>query len=174
MVYDKDINAATRNAVLSGGASGAAFGLGTALLARKKAAQVAMAALAGGGAGGALAGGSTYLGSKLMGAPDTNDPSGFTKRAGLGGAVGGGGIGAILGGLIGGTSAGQKLAPDVLMPYIKSLKGQRGAAIGAAIGALGLGGAAGYKGADEGMQLDFIRNQINDAKRKKMREAYGL
>ncbi len=84
----------------------------------------------------------------------------------------------MLGGIAGGTEKGAAaLVPKALMPYARELhmlKGGKGAAIGAALGALGLGGLAAYKGADEGMALDFMRNKANEDHRQRMREKYGV
>jgi len=121
--YDKDVRDATLKALLSGGLSGAAFGGGAGVLSGSSPIK---GALVGGLGGAALAGGSTYLGSKLMGAPDDGDPTGYTKRAGLGGALAGGTIGGGLGALAGGTKLGASMVPEFAQKYASALRDMKG------------------------------------------------
>lgn len=150
-------------AALSGAASGALLGGGTALLTRGKSLKSALqAAGIGAGAMGALAGGGTAIGNKVLGNPDPNDRAAFTKRAAVGGAL----AGAALGGL--GAVALKKgaLGAKASDAFTKGAKTWRplhaiqnagtptAAAIGAGAGAL----YGAHQGADEGMMVDAINN----------------
>ena len=71
--YDDKVRDATLTALLSGAATGGGFGAYHALASggkKAKMAQMLKAGLVGSGIYGGLAGGSTYLGSKILGAPD--------------------------------------------------------------------------------------------------------
>lgn len=166
----------TRAAATSGGISGGITGaMGRLLAGRKNPMEILKAALGVGALGAGLAGGATYVGGQLMGPAPKNDPSSYTTRGGLGGLVGGGLVGAALGGLIGGGKLrvpkiagvtdniiGDKLASLALSPSSRNAK------IGAALGGAGLGAGAGYLGADEGMQLDFLKNEVAKSQKKRM------
>lgn len=180
--FDRDdpkIRDATLTAMLGGGTTGAVLGGLGGLFDPKglTAKGIGTKALLGALGSAGVAGGSTYLGNKLMGVPDDADPTGYTTRGGVGGAVGGGAVGAGLGALAArGKIPIPKSSPEFLRAYAQKLKAMplsKGAGIGAALGALGLGSAAAYMGADEGMQLDFFHNQVDAEKRRKMREEYG-
>jgi hypothetical protein len=148
---------------LSGAASGALLGGGTALLTRGKSLKSALqAAGIGAGAMGALAGGGTAIGNKVLGNADPNDKAAFTKRAAVGGAL----SGAALGGL--GAVALKKgmLGSKVSSAFAKGAKTWRplhaiqtsGTPVAAAVGA-GAGSLYGaHQGADEGMMVDAINN----------------
>lgn len=150
-------------AALSGAASGALLGGGTALLTRGKSLKSALqAAGIGASAMGALAGGGTAIGNKVLGNADPNDKAAFTKRAAVGGAL----AGAALGGL--GAVALKKgmLGSKVSSAFAKGAKTWRplhaiqisGTPAAAAVGA-GAGSLYGsYQGADEGMMVDAINN----------------
>ncbi len=163
------IKDASLEAAKSGGLSAALIGGASSLMSgRKPWLKVGLdAAMAGlGGAG--LAGGSTYLGSKIMGAPEEGE-GGFTNRAALGGAVAGGAVGAGLGGLLGGgklkwlskiPGIAEKLAHEgplnnLVTDQIKKVA-KKGA--GRTAAALGIGGAAlgGGLAANEGMAVDYL------------------
>jgi len=150
-------------AALSGAASGALLGGGTALLTRGKSLKSALhAAGIGAGAMGALAGGGTAIGNKVLGNPDPNDRAAFTKRAAVGGALAGaalGGLGAVAlkKGALGAkaTSAFTKGAKTWRpLHAIKTAGSPTAAAIGAGAGAL----YGAHQGADEGMLVDAINN----------------
>lgn len=168
------ILSATSEAAKSGGLSAALIGGTQSLLSgRKPWARVAAdAALAGlGGAG--LAGGSTYLGSNIMGAPAEGE-GGFTNRAALGGALAGGAVGAGLGGLLGGgklkwlsriPGVAEKLAHEGPLNNLVTDQIKKVAKTGAGrtAAALGLGGAAlgGGLAGNEGMAVDYM-NSLDD------------
>lgn len=177
---DRATKDAALKALLSGGVSGALFGAGSKLLGSKVpvgAWDLLKSAATGAAVAAPIAGGSNYLGSKIMGPPGDDEPSGFTRRGAVGGALGGGAIGAGLGALASrGTIPLPASTPHFITEYIKKIKampGKKPLAIGAGIGALLGGGLAGGMGADEGMQLDLVTNELNEAKRKRLREIYG-
>ncbi len=165
----KRITDASSEAAKSGGLSAALLGGGHSLMSgRKPWARVAAdAALAGlGGAG--LAGGSTYLGSSIMGAPEEGE-GGFTNRAALGGALAGGAVGVGLGGLLGGgklkwlskiPGMAEKLSREGPLNNLVTDQIKKVAKTGAGrtAAALGLGGAAlgGGLAANEGMAVDYL------------------
>ncbi len=163
------IRDASLAAAKSGGMSAAILGGASSLVGgRKPWIKVGMDAALAGLGGASLAGGSTYLGSKLMGAPEEGE-GGFTNRAALGGAVAGGALGAGLGGLLGGgklkwlskvPGVAEKLAAEgpfnnLVTDQIKKVA-KKGA--GRTAAALGLGGAAlgGGLAANEGMAVDYL------------------
>ncbi len=166
------IKAASLEAAKSGGISAALMqGAGSLLGGERSIPKLlGKAALTGLGAAG-LTGGSTYLGSQIMGAPEEGEPGGYTNRALLGGALAGGALGAGAGALLGsgklkwlsrvpGVAAemnreGGGILNNLLTDQIKKLaKG----GTGRTAAALGLGGAAlgGASGANEGMAVDYL------------------
>lgn len=177
---------ATWRATLSGAGSGAVLGGASALLGGLKPWQkVAKTALAGAGISAGIAGGGTFLGSQVLGAPEPDEDSAYTTRAGLGASLAGGAIGAGLGALAGhgsfsksaiGRKVAQQfggLADNIVGQGFKKLTamgGREGAKRGAIAG--GLAGAAlgGYQGADEGMQVDFIQAQLDKQRRERYRQ----
>lgn len=173
----------SRHAALGAGLTGASVGaIGKLLGGGRRVADLMRGAGAAGAATAGLAGGATYLGGKLFGVPDEYDPTGYTETAGLGGAVGGGLLGALAGGAIGGGAlkglakipalrkvlqrAMHAPAVDNLLgaQFAKLAKtgGGRNALKGALLGGGLLGTGASYVAGGEGMQLDFLRNQLHD------------
>lgn len=177
---DPRIRDATLTALLGGSTTGGLLGGVAGLFSPKNlsAKGISTKALLGALTFGGIAGGSTYVGNKAMGVPKSDDPTGYTTRGAVGGAVGGGSLGAGLGALAArGAIKMPKDTPQFLRAYAQKLKAMplsKGAGIGAALGALGLGSVGGYFGADEGMQLDFINNQLEAEKRDKLRREYGI
>lgn len=163
-----------KSAALSGGISGASVGAVARLLAGKRAIPEILLGAAGAGAtSAALGAGATYVGGELLGPASDKDPSAYTKRGGIGGAVGGGLLGAAVGGLAGAGKvklpkfAANNLIGDALAKLAAN-PSARTAKLGALLGGTVLGGSAGYLGADEGMQLDFLTNEANAARRRRM------
>lgn len=183
---------ASIRAAASGGLSGAALGAGASLFSPTRGLSniVKNAGLAGLGMG-AIAGGSIYAGSKILGPPTEEEDTGFTRRGGLGGLVAGVPTGALLGGLAGsglhntandllelGPNSVAKfirkhshsLTDNSIGDYFKKLgDGPRlpGMLKGAALGAGALGAVSAFSGGDEGLQLDFIHNEINNAAKRR-------
>lgn len=182
---EEKIREATRKAALSGGITGGILGgVGSLLGGARSPGRMLKSAILGGLGGGALTGGATYLGTETLGVPDATEPGGYTWRAGLGGALLGAGGGALLGALgsrAGGFKTLKKMAQKADIPTEnmigdfyrrlseKPLKEamRKGAGLGAGIG----GGVGTFMGSDEGMQLDFIENQLREAQRQRLREA---
>jgi hypothetical protein len=151
---------------LSGAASGAALGL-VPLLRRGVGLKTALRTAAGGAAaGGAIVGGGSLLGSGILGNPDEKEGAAFTKRAAVGGALVGGTLG-VAGGLV------ARRVPVVRKQVKKLAKEWRPAhwiEKSGSLKAAGIGGVAGGayglgQGADEGQQVDSIRNIRKDLKR---------
>jgi hypothetical protein len=171
--------------IASGAISGGVVGGATSLLGGAKSlGKIAKGGLIGAGLAGGLSGLSGALGLKALGSPEEEDTSGYTKRLGAGGAIAGGAAGAGLGALLGLSGMGKASMVGRGARYAKaglmSALGRGAAAKGIAkvsspvAGALltGLGGAAvgGYQGADEGMQMDFLRNLSIQEKERLLRE----
>lgn len=184
------IDDAVKNAALSGAISGAGLGGFTAILSGvKDPKRIMKDALLASIASSAITGGSTKLGSEMMGAPDTHDVGGYTTRGTSGGIVGGGTLGAAAGGVIGSGKIPMKMPKiewarkaieslplnNVIGDYMKKLAtqgGRTGAIKGAIAGGIGLGGASAALASDEGMQLDFIMNKIQEEERRSARKRY--
>lgn len=151
---------------LSGAASGAALGI-LPLLRRGVSLKTALRTAAGGAAvGGSVVGGGSLLGSGILGDPDNKEGAAFTKRAAVGGAIVGGTLGAA-GGLV------ARRVPVVRKQVGKLAREWRpaqwikksGPVKAAAIGGVAGGGYGLASGADEGQQVDSIRNIRKDLKR---------
>jgi hypothetical protein len=177
---DERTKEATIKALISGGLTGGGFGLAAQLAGKAKPSRAAIlkAILTGGGTAAGVAGGATYLGSKIAGPPGEDEASGYTRRGTLGGVLGGGAVGSALGAA---TGSGKVNVPNSAPYYLrmaaerlKSLPKGRGALLGGALGAGLAGSFAGWMGADEGMQLDVLENEMREArKRQMMEQVYG-
>jgi len=148
---------------ISGTVSGAALGI-LPLLRRGTSMKTVLRTAAGGAAaGGAITGGGSLLGSKILGDPNNKEGAAFTKRAALGGAM----VGTTIG-LAGGLAA--RRVPMVRRKIDKLAKEWRparmiqrsGSLKAAALGGLVGGGYGLAQGADEGQQVDSIRNIRKD------------
>jgi hypothetical protein len=169
-----------RNLALSGALSGSILGAGgKAITGARKWGDIAKAGLAGGGISSLMTAGGGGLGMALMGTPDDSDPdpTAFTKRSALGGALVGGLSGAALMSpavraavvrAAKALGAEDKLADltksrdsqgvsNIILEKLKGVKGTKGIIAGGTIGAA----VGGYQGGDEGMQADFTRNLTN-------------
>lgn len=175
-MYNQDVKNSIIKALLSGGMSGGLLGAASHAIGSAKPTMGSLlkAGLIGAGVGSGISGGSTAIGSTLMGAPSDDERSGYTRRAALGGALAGGLGGATLGGLAATGHIGLPAkAPELMKEYIRNIAKSpnallKGAGVGAALGAIPLA----YYAADEGMQLDFLKNEMLEAKKRKIRDAY--
>lgn len=186
------LEAALRTA-LSGGVTGAAIGGGARFLSGGNKKQILKSALVSSGLGAGLAGGSQLVGSSLLGDPEEEEGgSPYTVRGALGGAVGGGSLGALLG-LLAASGKLPKMsiyAPQKLRSIVGSIKeelplrnfltkeiekisknptakGIRKAGIyGAGMGAI----PGAFLGADEGQTVDTI---LREYEMQKMKDSYG-
>lgn len=150
-----------RTAAISSALSGGLFGLLPGLKKSTAGRQVLKSALGGAALGATVGGGGTYIGTKIMGDPSKKDPTAITKRAALGGGIAGLGLGA---------AAVLALRRGKKVPFVGSLdeaaktyrpaefirKAPAVLAVGS--GALIGGLTAAAHGADEGQQVDTLRN----------------
>lgn len=171
--------------LISGALSGAVLGGGgAALTGAKTLGAIGKSALSGAGLGAALGGGSNLAADAVLGEPNPNDPTAYSKRGAVGGALAGGLGGAALGAIAAGGSKGgfSRMARAALMNKLgrgavakgvgKLGSRSAGAGIVGGLGAL----VGGYQGGDEGMQMDFYKGlKANERQRKaaKMREELG-
>ncbi|HBR25988.1 MAG TPA: hypothetical protein DD732_02940 [Rhizobiales bacterium] len=169
-----------RNATVSGAVTGASVGGISHLLAgARNPGKILAAALSGGALAGGMAGGATVVGNSLMGPPEHDDQSGYTRRGTIGGLVGGGLTGAVAGGLIG---AGKLKIPkltglsdNLITDYLAKLAhapSKKSIALGALVGGGVLGAGSAYRGGEEGMQMDLIHNEVAKAKKKRAQRQY--
>lgn len=142
---------------ISAGITGALVaGIPTAL---KRGSTIKGILKAAGGTGATLGGlgaASALIGNKIVGDPSPGENAAYTKRAAIGGAVGGAILGTAAGGLAIGTKRGRNLAEALSSwrPVSWALKG--GAVRGAAVGGVGAGGYGAYQGVDEGSGVDAL------------------
>jgi hypothetical protein len=157
-------------AALSGFGSGAA--LGSLALLRRGATFRGAAKTAGklGLASAGIVGGGALLGSKIVGDPRKEESAPFMKRAAIGGTLVGAGAG--LGGalLLRKTKGGARAlvaASKKSEPFSRPAMWLRKAPLAGAAGIGAVGGAlyGGGMGADEGQQVDSIRNLRKDMKK---------
>lgn len=184
----REIDRAAKAAALSGAIGGGIFGASGAILGGvRKPTDLLKHALMGSIMTGAAAGGATKLGSELMGAPEPDDIGGYTERGTVGGLLGGGLLGGIGGAIIGSgklkmpkgkwaSKLSGGMSDNIFGDAMKKFASQ-GGKVGAAKGA-GLGGGMGalgsaFVGSDEGMQLDFIMNKIQEEERQRMLRRMG-
>lgn len=152
---------ASLHAGMTAGISGTVIGGVVAALRRgSSGAKVLKSALGAGAVSAGLAGAGTYIGGKILGAPKRDEGAAITKRAGIGGAILGTGIGTaaviaarrgrplpIIGGL---ESAARKWRPA---HFIKTSSLPKAIAAGAATGGLAIGAHTAYEGQD----VDTVR-----------------
>lgn len=185
-----EIEEAAKGAAISGGLSGMLYGgVGNILSGGRKLSHMLKAAGIGGLVTASAAGGATYLGSQILGAPEAEDPGAYATRGGLGGLLAGGLTGGALGALVGSgklqkfaklpfasklaqkakEGMGENLVTSKLMEWAKeggAPASKKGAAL---LGAI-LGGTGMAIGSGEGMQVDYLRNQLARERRRKMEE----
>ena len=156
-----------RDLALSGGFGGAIMGLGAGLVSPfRKWRDLAKAAGIGAASTAGISAGSGYVGDEFLGDPDAGESNPYTKRTGLGGAIVGGGVGALGGAALGSPAGGglAKMLPDnKLTKTLRDYVGRGGLGKMGRLGALGslAGGATGaWIGMDAGMQTDVIENEL--------------
>jgi hypothetical protein len=158
-------------AALSGFGSGAA--LGSLALLKRGASFRSAAKTAGklGLASAGIVGGGALLGSKIVGDPRSEESAPFMKRAAIGGSLVGAGAGLAGALLLRKTKGGARAlvaASKKTEPFSRPAMWLRKTPIAGAagIGALGGGIYGGGMGADEGQQVDSIRNLRKDLKKE--------
>lgn len=155
----------TKKAALSGAASGGLLGLAGSALGGGGIKQALRSALLGALAGGTVSGGGIAIGDTVMGAPEQGEINPYTRRGALGGGIAGAGVGALLGGALA-----KKYLKIPKATGITQFFANRQPKMAAALGAMGGGLAGAYQAGDEGMQLDFIQNEIDAMGRKRKAE----
>jgi hypothetical protein len=173
---------AVMDATKTGGISGAVTGgIGSILTGGKSLGSILKAAAAGGLAGGAIGGGSQMVGNTIMGSPEPGDAGAYGTRGAVGGALAGGLGGVALGALLGqgklkalahfgpiqralaekGGGPLNNIATDKIKQWMASQGPKATPRIAAA---LGISGAAigGWKGGEEGIDLDYIKSLKDD------------
>lgn len=165
-----DAMESAKDAALTSGEFGAAYGaLNSVLHGAKSIPGVLLRSLGTGAVAGAAGGGAAYLGNKLIGSQTEDNPTAHTQQGTVGGALGGGTLGAGSGYLLGSgklnwlkvVASAPKEADNLVLKYIKkkaanpSLHG--GLKSAAVLGLLGAG-LGGFDGATSGMDLDTFRN----------------
>lgn len=156
-------------AALSGAASGAAFGLIPAFRRGVSGKTVLKSVAGAAGVSAGIVGGGTFIGSKILGPPTRGEGAAYTKRAAIGGAIAGTGVGLAAGLLATKTRGGRRL----LRGWSREWRPARWARQGGPLAAGAIGGAAGglvggVQGADEGQQVDSIINLRKDIRRKNL------
>lgn len=166
---------AVGRAALSGAGSGGVLGLGSAILGGAGIKSALRRAVLGSLMGGGAAATAVGAGSLALGSPDAGESNPYTRRGAAGGAITGGTFGALLGGamskgILSGSLAKKYLkVPEALGGMARFAAGKH-PALSAIIGGLSGGAVGAYQGGDEGMQVDFIQNEIADAQKKRRRE----
>ena len=152
---------------LSAAASGAALGLIPAFRRGAKIGKVLKSVGAGAATGAVLGGGGTAIGTKILGKPRKDEGAPITKRAAIGGAIGG----AVLGGA--GVLAARKFraparalvrASKEWSPALLIRKAPLPAAVAVGTGVGAVAGAA--HASDEGQQVDTLNNLRKDKMKK--------
>lgn len=150
-------------AALSGGASGASLGALSLLKRGTSVASAGATAAKLGALSAGIVGGGALIGSRIVGDPRKEEGAPFTKRAALGGAI----TGALVGGAGGLLLRNTKFMKDAAKTWRPAKWMTEAPALGAgALGALGGAVIGGAQGADEGQQVDSIRNIRKDIKQK--------
>ena len=150
-------------AALSGGVSGASLGALSWLKRGTSAASAGKMAAKLGALSAGVVGGGAMIGSRIVGDPRKEEGAPFMKRVALGGAI----TGALVGGTGGLLLRNTKLVREAAKTWRPAKWIIDSPALGA--GALGAAGGAvvgAAQGADEGQQVDSIRNLRKDIKQK--------
>jgi len=155
----------TTDAALSGALSGSLIGGGSGLMEGYSKRAILKRALLGALGGGALAGSAIGLGHEMLGQPE--DEGAYTRSGAVGGLAAGAGAGAA-----GGAALASGLIPSKrgLLARIAKMGYGPAMSTGAVVGA----GAGAFQGSDEGMQLDYIKNEMDRHNREKLLREMGL
>ena len=150
-------------AALSGGASGAVLG-GLSILKRGTGALAALKNAGKlGGVSAGIVGGGALIGSRIVGKPREDESAPFTKRAGLGGAIAGAGVGLAGALALRKTKGGAKVLEKAAKEWRPAMWVRESPlAAAGAVGAVGGALYGGAQGLDEGQQVDSIRNLKKD------------
>lgn len=170
-------------AALSGAAFGAPLGLaGKLWTGGRTIKDLIRAALVGGGLGAGASGGTVLAGSSVLGEPGPEEANPYTVRGGVGGALAGGGLGAILGAVAASGKLPRALpasiskfmpAENIISRKIRSFAGSPGAMKkGALLGGITVGAPTAVYGADEGMGLDAIAREMHKERIKRQLGIY--
>jgi len=150
-------------AALSGGVSGAGLGALSWLKRGTSVASAGKTAAKLGALSAGVVGGGALLGSKIVGDPREEESAPFMKRAALGGAI----TGALVGGAGGLLLRNTKLVREAAKTWRPAKWIVDAPVLGAgALGAVGGAFVGGAQGADEGQQVDSIRNIRKDIRQK--------
>jgi hypothetical protein len=152
-------------AALSGGASGAVLG-GLSILKRGTGALAALKNAGKlGGVSAGIVGGGALLGSRIVGKPREDESAPFTKRAGIGGAIAGAGVGLAGALALRKTKGGAKVLEKAAKNWRPAMWVRESPlAVAGGVGAVGGALYGGAQGLDEGQQVDSIRNLKKDMK----------
>jgi hypothetical protein len=170
---------AAKSGALFGGVAGATSGL---LSGQRSLRAIGMRGLGGAALTAATAAGGVGLGNAILGSPKDGEHNPYTKRAGIGGTIAGAAAGAGLGYALGAgklrplTSAVGSLArrfeaptDNLIGDLVKNQMRQRSVSSGlktaAGLGAVGAF-AGGGVGLDEGMGIDFLRDDPEEMRRR--------
>jgi len=169
-----------RDAALSGSLSGLVLGAGGRFLGGGRTlADLAKAGAGGAALSGGISGGSVAAGNILMGPPEEEETQPYTRRGALGGLAGGALLGGLAGGLAGagkipkaagklkGVVPTENLLFETLAKYGKApTAGRVAAGTGIGAGTGGIGSA--FLGSDEGMQVDMILAELDEAQKRRL------
>ncbi len=163
------MNDSTRNATISGAASGGILGGVGAGLAGGGIKSALRAALLGALTGGAVSGAGQAAGAAALGDIEEGEVNPYTRRGVLGGGLAGAGMGGLLGAALSRKFLRVPGAKGAIGALASKTPG-KAAGIGA-----GAGGAFGaYQAGDEGMQLDFIQNEMDDTRKKRRAQQLAM
>ncbi len=180
--HDDALQSAEKTA-LSAGEWGSAYGaLDSMLYGQRSVPKILLRGLGAGAASAGIGGGAAYLGDKLLGPANPDDPAAYAKEGAVGGALGGGALGGLGGYLAGsGKLSGLKHMPgagmmgkaaeaalpldNLMVDWVKKkMRGPShgsGLALAAGLGLLGAG-LGGIHGLSAGMDRDSADHLAED------------
>lgn len=167
------------NPYVMAGASGAASGLALGMLpilkrGSKFGSVLVKTAIPSAAISGGIVGGGSMVGSKIFGEPREDEGSAFTRRAAVGGGIVGAGIGTVAGVALKSKRLGRfkviQKAQGALKKAARTWKPayiihRSGPVVAGGLGGIVGGGYGVLQGADEGQQVDSIRNVRKDLKK---------